>query len=272
MSVDSDAAFTNTDNVAFPNNAAVNASGPSATDGTEFVKLMIDNYMFGPMQAMLDRAGLTPDGVTESASASQLIDALQLGIAMPAGTITEENWNTDPATLGIRALQLQGQGVLRANYPDLDARNYVGDSENSNAAAAGGAWYRADDAAGTTPNIAGIYLILPEGRGPGVRGLDTAASIDPDGASRYLGDLQEDAMQRITGSFVNGADGGLAAGAIVSGVFSLGAATADNPTNVSNGGNVAEFDNSTSTSPNAAKTDDVETRMYNRSTNFVVWY
>ena len=63
MATDSNAAFVNTDNAPFPNNKSVNASGPTATDGTEFVKTMIDNYMFGPQLALLNYAGLIPDGV-----------------------------------------------------------------------------------------------------------------------------------------------------------------------------------------------------------------
>ena len=35
--------FVNTDGVAFPNTKAVNSSGGGATDGTEFVKIMVDD-------------------------------------------------------------------------------------------------------------------------------------------------------------------------------------------------------------------------------------
>ena len=37
---DYDAAFTNTNSVAFPDTKGIDASGPSATDGTEFVEIM----------------------------------------------------------------------------------------------------------------------------------------------------------------------------------------------------------------------------------------
>ena len=90
---------------------------------------------------------------------------------------------------------LNGHGILRANYPDLDTACYVGDGNNAAVAAAGGGYFRADNSDGSSPNIAGIYLILPETRGYVPRGLDTAASVDPDGASRYLGNPQLDAFQ-----------------------------------------------------------------------------
>jgi hypothetical protein len=180
---------------AFPSAAAVNASGAGATDGTEFVKAYLDNWAFGPQQALLDRAGLTPDEVTESATASQVVEAIKKGFNTGPGKVEMYHFNDTFATLGYRILSLNGQGVLRATYPELDAICYVGDGNNATVAAGGGAYYRADDAAGVTPNIAGIYLILPESRGYAPRGLDTAASIDPGGATRFLGDNQGDTLQ-----------------------------------------------------------------------------
>jgi hypothetical protein len=37
------AAFTNQDGNSFPDTASVNSSGPGTTDGTEFVKVFIDD-------------------------------------------------------------------------------------------------------------------------------------------------------------------------------------------------------------------------------------
>lgn len=264
MSVDSRIAFINTDDVVFPDNASVNASGPGATDGTEFVKVMIDNYMFGIIQAMLDRAGLTPDGVVESATASQFIDSLQLGVAMPAGTITEFAAAADPAVSGHRAILLQGQGILRANFPDLDAAVYVGDGNNAAVAAGGGAFYRSDDEPGATPNIVGIYLQLPESRGVVPRGLDTAATIDPDGASRFLGDLQIDAMQgHIHQGSLGAASTFVTLGPNIVG-FQAGGAAVFATTSILTG----PIDDGVNGTPRT----DSETRAYNRSTNFVIWY
>lgn len=248
--VDYDTVFTNTNSVAFPDTEAVNASGPSATDGTEFVKLMVDDE-WGARQALMNYAGLVPDGVTEADGTAQMIEVLQKGFGAPPGVVTEWNLASDPGTTGHRALLLQGQGILRANYPDLDSAVYVGDGNNAAVAAGGGAYYRADDAAGTTPNIAGVYLILPESRGVVARGLDTAAAIDPDGASRFLGDLQTDAFDEhlhVIGGIV-GADG-------------------------SGGASGLSFitDGAPQTSVNTNNSGGAETRMYNRSTTFVIWY
>lgn len=167
-----------------------NATGAGATDGTEWIAAFIDNWAWGWTQELFTQAGITPDGTTEGVGNSQIIDALNR-LYGPPGTIIEWNINTDPATFGARYLLLNGQGILRANYPDLDANTYVGDGDNATA----GAYFRADDAAGSTRNTSGAYLILPESRGYTVRGLDAAASVDPDGASRFVGDNQIDTFQ-----------------------------------------------------------------------------
>lgn len=254
--IDYVASFTNTDSVAFPDTAAVNASGPSATDGTEFVKLMIDDE-WGARQATVNRAGLTPDGVTEADGTSQFVEALLLGFGGSPGFVHEWNLASDPATTGHRCLFLQGQGVLVASYPELVAAVYVGDGNNAAVAAGGGFYYKATDAAGTSPSTSGTYLILPDRRGVVGRGLDAAATIDPDGATRYLGDLQIDAMQghihdipfhTTTGTGVN----------IGPGIAAPNQTWPSNP----------PVDDGTNGTPRT----DVETRMYNCSTHFVIWY
>lgn len=210
-------AFNYQNGVAFPNSAAVDASGAFATDGTEFIANLVNDYCFGPMQAVLDYAGLTPNGIVESASASQFLDALRKVFSHP-GEIFYAAWNQDPALLGIRALKLVGQGILRANYSELDSAVYVGDPNNGTAPA----FYHADDAAGTIRNTAGIYLILPDCRGQVIRGLDLAAVVDPDGASRALGGLQGFAIEDFNGSFIvrNPGTGGTIFS--TTGTFSLG--------------------------------------------------
>ena len=159
MAIDASVALTNTNAIAFPGTEAVNASGPTAVDGTEYVKVLIDNYMFGPQQALLNYAGLTPDGLPEEDGASQELEALQKSFGYPGEGV---NWygDLDPAVVGARILLLQGQGILISQYPELTTSVYVGDGNNATAPA----FYKADDAAGTIRNIAGIYLILPEGR------------------------------------------------------------------------------------------------------------
>lgn len=246
MAINYKTAFTNTNNIAFPDTEAVNASGPTATDGTEFVKILIDDH-WGARQALMNYAGLVPDGISEADGTAQMIEVLQKGFGAPPGIITEWALALDPAVSGHRSILLQGQGVLRASFPDLDSAVYVGDGNNAPVAAGGGAFYRADDAAGVTPNIVGIYLILPDARGVVPRGLDVAAAIDPDGASRFLGDLQADDFESHTHAW---------GGDVVA---------------LASGGTSVERSSGSPTSPTSA-TGGAETRMYNRSTTYVIWY
>lgn len=157
MAIDASVALTNTNAVAFPGTESVNASGPTAVDGTEYVKVLIDNYMMGPQQALLNFAGLTPDGLPEEDGASQELEAMQKSFGYPGEAV---NWygDLDPATVGARILLLHGQGILISQYTELTTSVYVGDGNNATAPA----FYKADDAAGTIRNIAGIYLILPD--------------------------------------------------------------------------------------------------------------
>jgi hypothetical protein len=175
----------------FPDAVSVNSTGPSTSDGTEVIKSMIDNWLFGPQQALLDYAGLTPDEVVESATASQTLEALRL-IFGPAGTVVEWHLDDDPATVGARFIILQGQGVLVASYPDLTTNTYVGDSANPTAPA----YYRATDAAGTSRSTTGAYLILPDRRGVVPSGIGTQ---DINGRTKtgpsLLGSLGEDQTQ-----------------------------------------------------------------------------
>ena len=71
------ASFTNTNGSAFPDTLAINATGAGTGDGTEFVKLMVDDF-WGARQALLDAAGLTPDSVTEAPDTSQLLESIRL--------------------------------------------------------------------------------------------------------------------------------------------------------------------------------------------------
>lgn len=183
------ASFTNTDGASFPDTLGKNATGPSATDGTEYVKLFIDD-LWGARQALMDYTGLTPDTVSEAPGTAQVLEAWRRAFGGP-GEVVEYHKNDDPTVFGDRILLLNGQGVLRASFPLLDAAVYVGDGDNPTASV----YFRADNANGTSRNIAGIYLILPETRGYVARGLDTAASVDPDGASRDLGSIQVDQFQ-----------------------------------------------------------------------------
>jgi len=146
--------FTYTNGVNFPNTKTVNATGAGTADGTELVKAFGDN-IWGITQALLDAAGLTPDSVTEAPGTSQILDAIRKISGSPGEGVI---WwkSVDPSVSGDRVLLLNGQGILRTSYPELDAATYVGDPDNATASA----FYHANDAAGTVRNIAGSYLIL----------------------------------------------------------------------------------------------------------------
>jgi hypothetical protein len=175
----------------FPNVVGLNVTSPGAGDGTPFLKSMIDD-LWGARQAIMSHAGLTPDAVTESASASQFLTGIQRVAGHPGEVIAWDGNLSDPSSGSIRLLPLNGQGILRISYPDLDAAVYVGNTLNPTASA----YYRATDAAGTSRSTTGAYLILPDRRGYVLRGLDTAASVDPDGASRDIGDTQDWALRK----------------------------------------------------------------------------
>ena len=267
-------AFANTNGLSFPDTLGVNASGGGALDGTEWVKLFIDDQ-WGARQALMDHAGLTPDSVTEAPGTAQTLEALRKGFGIGAGVGVIYWKNDDPATNGDRIILLNGQGIIRANFADLDSAVYVGDGNNATAEA----YYHADDAGGAARNTVGIYLILPETRGYTLRGLDVAASVDPQGASRTLGGVQDDAAQRIEGRFqahLHRTPTVALIGGYV-GVFSpSNSASQFYVTNVSSPAGSAtvqtDFDNANSVTPNASKTDDVETRMSNVTTRYGITY
>lgn len=193
--IDYQTSFVYTNGLPYPFTLAINATGAGTGDGTEIVKILVDD-LWGARQALMDAAGLTPDSVTEAPDTSQLLEAIRKISGSPGEGVT---WwkNSDPAITGDRVLLLNGQGILRANYPELDTAVYVGDTANPTAST----FYHADDAAGTIRNTTGIYLILPDTRGYALRGLDVAASVDPDGASRDVGSIQDFALENITGNF-----------------------------------------------------------------------
>ena len=191
---------------AWPNVSAINSTGPATADGTEFFAPGINNESWGIIQAIMDYASIIPDGVTEAAGASQFLEALQLGHGIGPGIAKIWLKNDDPSVTGDRVLLLEGQGVLISAYPELDAACWVTDAGPGGSPASGynaivaagggsgllrGGFYRASDAPGTTPNIAGPYLILPESRGYALRVLDALAAVDPQGAARFLGDNQD---------------------------------------------------------------------------------
>jgi hypothetical protein len=188
---DYDVAFTNKAGGPFPNTIGVNATAPSTPDGTEFVANFI-NDLWGANQALMDHAGLTPNTLVEVVGNSQRLTAIQ-NVSGHPGEL--QAWmggqaSKQPANFNARLLALQGQGVLMASYPDLDAVVYVGDAANPTAET----FYHSSDAGGSVRDTAGPYLQLPDMRGNFARGLDVSGSKDPDGPTRIIGSDQGDAI------------------------------------------------------------------------------
>lgn len=245
--------------------AAKNAASPTAIDGTPYVKDKVDNE-WGWMQAILDYAGEVADGIGEDVTASQLLQA-QINTLSPPGFILPNCWNDDPITLGFRCLDLDGSGILVADYNDLVAVTYVGDGNNATVKAGGGAFYKADDAVGTNPNDAGIYFILPNGIGQALRSLDISGTIDPGGASRFLGDIQpEDVMKHFHSGLLDNSASNSYEGQVIS--YTAGGVNAT----------VATLQTGIPASSPIFTDDDlegglgVETRMTNMSVNYAIRY
>ena len=185
------ASFTNTNSVAFPDTEAVNVSAPGAGDGTEFVAILV-NDIWGRVQAIMDYAGLTPDGVMEAPGTAQIIEALCKGLGVGPGMGVMYWKNDTPAALGDRVLLLQGQVILIATYPLLAAAVYCGDANNATAPA----FYKTSDAGGTTRSTAGTYLVLPDTRGLSLKGVGNATvNTRTKTGPASLGEVQEDQMQ-----------------------------------------------------------------------------
>jgi hypothetical protein len=187
---DPSVAFVNTTG-AFPNVLGRNITVPGDGLGTEWIAEFVNNH-WGAQQHLLNKAGLTPNGVTEANGASQNYTAMQRCFGAP-GEVVAWHGQADPATLGHRLLKLDGSTVLRANYADLDTAVYVGDANNLNGSIIG--YWRADNADGSGRNIIGIYLKLPDLEGLFLRGIDPGAVRDPDGATRLVPTYQSDTFE-----------------------------------------------------------------------------
>ena len=207
--IDYFASFVNTDGAAFPNTEAVDVSAPGAGDGTEFVALMV-NDIWGRAQALMDYAGLTPDGVTEAPDTAQILTAIGRGFAVGPGFGVTYWKNGTPATNGDRVLLMQGQTILIADYPLLAAAVYVGDASNPTAPA----FYKTSDTPGVTRDTAGAYMVLPDTRavvlkGAGNQTINTRVKSGP-----AFGAVEEDRLQGFNQRIksILGADGVLVGG------------------------------------------------------------
>lgn len=188
--IDYGATFTNYSG-SFPDYEAVNVSAPGAGDGTEFVAALV-NDIWGRAQALLDYAGLTPDGVQEAPDTAQILTALSKGYGIGPGIGVIYWKNGTPAANRDRVLLLQGQVIEISNYPLLAAAVYVGDANNGTAPA----FYKTSDAGGTTRSTSGGYMVLPDTRavslkGVGNRTINTRVKTGP----ASVGSIIEDAFQ-----------------------------------------------------------------------------
>jgi len=183
---------------AFPNVISGDDTAPGAHDGTPLLDQWVRD-LFGGFQALINGASITPSGSAETCGAaagnltgSQLAEAIQLICGYPGEIFA---FPAPLATLdlpaGMRALKLEGQTIVLADYPRLTTAVYCGDAANPTA----GAFYKTSDTPGTIRNIAGAYMVLPDMRGQFIRGLDLAGAVDPDGASRVAGDIQANSVQ-----------------------------------------------------------------------------
>ena len=155
----------------FPNATMIDASGIGTTDGSEFAALPLNDGWEPFQQAIMDYAAGNqnspsgsvgvPNGIADSAGASQMLQAIQKAHGIAPGNYVPWGTYLDPSVTGDRVILLAEQGVLIATYPALDSETYVGDANNAAVAAAGGKFYRSSDSGGATPNIAGPYLQLP---------------------------------------------------------------------------------------------------------------
>jgi len=210
------ASFTNTNSVAFPDTEAVNVSAPGAGDGTEFVAILV-NDIWGRVQAIMDYAGLTPDGVMEAPGTAQIIEALCKGLGVGPGMGVMYWKNDTPAALGDRVLLLQGQVILIATYPLLAAAVYCGDANNATAPA----FYKTSDAGGTTRSTTGAYMVLPDTRGLSLKGVgDATVNGRTKTGPASLGEVQEDQIQGHWHNFLI-SNGGGALGANITNASSL---------------------------------------------------
>ena len=200
--IDYSATFTNFTGT-YPNIEAVNVSAPGAGDGTEFVAALV-NDIWGRAQALLDYAGLTPDGVQEAPDTAQILTALSKGYGIGPGIGVIYWKNGTPAANGDRVLLLQGQVIQISSYPLLAAAVYVGDANNGTAPA----FYKTSDAGGTTRSTSGTYMVMPDTRAVSLKGvgnqtINTRVKTGP----ASVGSVIEDTFQDWQlGSTVSGSE------------------------------------------------------------------
>lgn len=164
----------------WPQTVAKNASGSSAVDGTPFCADLI-NDLWGWQKRIMYLAGITPSGIADDYSGSDVVTALRNAGLKPGLCILSFLNATELANA--RLMALSGQIVTIASYPDLCAAVYVGDASNPTAPA----FYKTSDAGGTTRSTTGAYMVMPDCRGLVPRGLGTNTKSFMAAGSGYYG-------------------------------------------------------------------------------------
>lgn len=162
----------------WPNSVGKNASGASASDGTPFCADLI-NDLWGWQKRIMYLAGMTPSGVADDYSASDIVTALSRVIRGP-GEFAQVALNATELALR-RLLPLTGQQLLISSYPNLCAAVYVGDAANPTA----GAFYKCTSDG--TRSTSGTYLKMPDARGVFLRGLGTNVTLKMASGTGYSG-------------------------------------------------------------------------------------
>ncbi len=177
---------------AFPGVVSQNATGPGATDGTPYIKQVIDD-LWGFSQALMNHAGLSPDGVTEADGASQRLLAMQRVCGGPGEVVGYMGNPADLVTNNVRLLYMTGQDIVVADFPDLVAAVQVIAAANPTATA----FYRHDGVGGR--DVAGTHMRMPNPKGYAMRGLSHSVDSDrpgPPGSYAFLeGSAQGDAFE-----------------------------------------------------------------------------
>jgi len=162
----------------WPYTVSKNASGASASDGTPFCADLID-IDWGWIKRIMYLASLTPSGVADDYSSSQVVNAIRRA-GMQPGLFVYSALNATKLAL-CRFLPLTGQIILMSSYSELCAAVYVGDTANPSA----GAFYKCT-AAGVR-DTTGLYMKMPDAQGAFLRGIGTNGTLLMANGSGYNG-------------------------------------------------------------------------------------
>lgn len=177
-----------TNGVAFPNSGFIDCSGPGNKDGSAITAAVMNEFA-GFAQASLIAAGKVPNGSTESASLSQILDSLAALFSSVGEVVAWQGAVDAPTLAGKRLLQLAGQRIAIADYPLLASAVYCGDARNATAKT----YCRVTAATGGSRSTTGGYLVLPDFRGcylaaTGMVGDNGILTKNTSGSAAYPGE------------------------------------------------------------------------------------